>query len=125
MIEKRKILIVEDDSFIVDIYQTKFLQEGFDVLTAENGVKALEILDKEIPDIILLDMMMPQMGGMDVLEKIKENENTKRIPIIMLTNIAESEDIAESQELGVDDYLIKSHFTPTEVMEKVNLLLEK
>lgn len=125
MSEKRKILIVEDDTFIVDIYQMKFSQEGFEVIAAEDGIRALEILNQEIPDIILLDMMMPKMGGMDVLEKIKANEKTKKIPIIMLTNIAEKDDVDESFALGADEYMIKSHFTPAEVLKKVNALLDR
>jgi DNA-binding response OmpR family regulator len=124
MVEKRKILIVEDDMFIRDIYQVKFNLEGFEVMVAENGVKAMEILEKNIPNIILLDIMMNHMNGMEVLEKIKKNEFLKEIPIIMLTNISEKEKVTQGMELGANDYLIKSHFTPSEVVEKVNALLD-
>ncbi|EKD46741.1 MAG: Two component transcriptional regulator, winged helix family [uncultured bacterium] len=123
MDEKRKILIVEDDMFIRDIYQVKFFQEGFDVTTAEDGIKALEILETMTPDIILLDIIMPYMNGMEVLKKIKENDVLKKIPVIMLTNISEKEKVTEGTELGISDYIIKSHFTPSEVVHKVNALL--
>jgi len=120
---KKKILIIEDDVFIRDIYQVKFSQEGFDVTVAEDGVKALEKLESLVPDIILLDIIMPYMNGMEVLKKIKENAKLKNVPIIMLTNISEKEKITEGEEYGVNDYLIKSHFTPSEVVGKVNALL--
>lgn len=123
MIEKRKILIVEDDIFIRDIYQIKFTQEGFEVMIAANGIEAMEVLKKNVPNIILLDIMMNLMNGMETLAKIKENESLKEIPIIMLTNISEKEKVTQGMELGADDYLIKSHFTPSEVVEKVNALL--
>ena len=122
--EARKILIVEDDFFIRDIYGVRFSQEGFAVTMAENGIVALEKLEQGLlPDIILLDIIMPGMNGIDALKKIKANDEWKNIPIIMLTNISERERVGESMELGVNDYLIKSHFTPSEVVEKVNILL--
>lgn len=120
---KKRILIVEDDVFIRDIYQVKFSQEGFDVVTAEDGVKALAILEKIVPDVILLDIIMPYMNGMEVLRNIKSNELLKKIPVIMLTNISEKEKVTEGTELGINDYIIKSHFTPSEVVHKVNALL--
>jgi DNA-binding response OmpR family regulator len=123
--EKKKILIVEDDPFIRDIYQVKFSQEGFAVIMADNGVEALKKLEQSAPDIILLDIIMPYMDGIETLKNIKSNENWKKIPIIMLTNISEKIKVNESEEYGVNDYLIKSQFTPSEVVGKVNALLNK
>ena len=120
---KKIILIVEDDVFIRDIYQVKFSQEGFEVLSAEDGIKALDILKEKVPDIILLDILMPYMNGLEVLKKIKSNEALKNIPVIMLSNISEKDKVDEITEYGVTDYLIKSHFTPSEVVQKVNVLL--
>lgn len=121
--DRKKILIVEDDVFIRDIYQVKFSQENFEVHVAEDGKKAVEKLQNIIPDIILLDIMMPYMNGMEVLRSIKEDERLKNIPIIILTNISEKEKVNEGIEYGVTDYLIKSHFTPSEVVHKVDTLL--
>jgi DNA-binding response OmpR family regulator len=121
----KKILIVEDDAFIRDIYQVKFNQEGFEVITADNGLEAIKKLEQSVPDIILLDIIMPYMDGMATLKKIKENETWKKIPIIMLTNISEREKVEEGMDQGIDGYLIKSHFTPSEVVHKVNALLDK
>lgn len=123
--EKKKILIVEDDAFIRDIYETKFLQEGFEVFSAENGVEALKQIEKNVPNVVLLDFVMPYMDGMETLKNIKKNDDWKKIPIIMLTNISDKEKVADGINNEVDDYLIKSHFTPSEVVEKVNALLKK
>ena len=122
--DKKKILIVEDDIFIRDIYEVRFNQEGFEVMSAENGLVAMEKLEQgATPNIILLDILMPHMDGMQVLRKIKASDLWRDIPVIMLTNISEKEKINEGMDLGVNDYLIKSHFTPSEVVQKVNTLL--
>lgn len=121
----KKILIAEDDAFIRDIYEMKFSQEGFEVVVAEDGVDAMEKLKKEIPDIILLDIIMPNMDGTQVFKKIKSIDVLKNIPIIMLTNISkDKEDAVNDVENGADGYLIKSHFTPSEVVLKVKTLLK-
>lgn len=121
----KRILIVEDDAFIRDIYGVKFSNEGFEVILAENGMEAIRKLEDTTPDVILLDMIMPYMDGMEVLKKIKENQVWKNIPTIMLTNISEKEKINQGKDFGVKEYLIKSHFTPAEVVEKVNSLFAK
>lgn len=121
--EKKKILLVEDDVFIRDIYDTKLCQENFEVVMAENGSDALVKLENFLPDLILLDIVMPYMDGMDFLKEFKKNEKWKDVPIIMLSNLSEKERVDEAMGLGVNDYLIKSHFTPSEVVEKINSLL--
>ncbi|HBP01356.1 MAG: Response regulator [Candidatus Moranbacteria bacterium GW2011_GWE1_49_15] len=121
---KKKILLVEDDVFIRDIYETKLSQENFEVVMAENGIDALKKLENFVPDIVLLDIVMPYMDGMDFLKEFKKNENWKNIPIIMLSNLSDKERVTEAMKQGVNDYLIKSHFTPSEVVEKINALLQ-
>jgi len=121
---KLKVLLAEDDPFIRDIYQVKFSQEGFEVIAVDNGIKALEKLKQVIPNIILLDIIMPYMDGMETLKNIRSNEIWKKIPVIMLTNISEKEKISESEKYKVDGYLIKSYFTPSEVVGKVKDLLK-
>ena len=124
MAEKNKrVLLVEDDPFIRDIYNVKFSQEGFEVYLAENGTEALKKMEQFVPDVILLDIVMPYMDGMETLKNIRNREEWKKIPVIMLTNISEKEKIEESEGYGVSDYLIKSHFTPSEVVQKVKALL--
>lgn len=123
--DKKTIMIIEDDSFVMDIYQTKLALEGFSVVSASNGMEALKKFDDSAftPDLILLDIVMPYVNGLEVLEKIKKNERLKEIPIILLTNLSQKEDIEQGLTLGARDYLIKSHFTPSEVLEKIKIYL--
>lgn len=110
--------------FIRDIYQTRFEQEGFEVMTAENGLVALEKMAQNIPDVILLDVMMPYMDGMEVLKSIKADERLKRIPVIMLTNVSEKIKIEQAYDFGADELLTKSNFIPSEIVAKVRILLK-
>lgn len=116
---RQTIMIVEDDSFVMDIFKTKLLQEGFLVVEAINGIEALKKLKNVKPDLMLLDIIMPYVSGLEVLKKMKENEDTKNIPVILLTNLSQKEEVDKGMELGARDYLIKSHFTPSEVLEKI------
>ena len=119
------IMIIEDDIFVMDIYQTKLSQEGFQLISAINGVEAIKKLATETPDLILLDIVMPYMGGLEVLAEIKKDERINKIPIIMLTNLSQKEEVDTAMGLGANDFLIKSHFTPSEVLEKIEKILEK
>ncbi|HAV11147.1 MAG TPA: response regulator [Candidatus Moranbacteria bacterium] len=121
----KKIMLVEDDVFIRDIYETKLRQEKFEIVMAENGLDALKKLETFLPDLILLDIVMPYMDGMDFLKEFKKDEKWKDIPIIMLSNLSDKERVMDANTLGVNDYLIKSHFTPSEVVAKINALLER
>ena len=125
MEEKNTIMLVEDDAFVSDIYQTRLEQEGYKLILANNGLEAMKKLEEGIPDLILLDIIMPYMDGMEVLKKLKAEEKWKKIPVIILTNLSQKEEVDEGLGIGADDYLIKSHFTPSEVVEKVKTILEK
>ena len=122
---KKRILIVEDDSFVMDIYQTKLGQAGYEIVGAENGLEALKKMEQGTFDLVLLDIIMPYMDGLEVLKKIKAQEKNKNLPIILLTNLSQKEEIDKGMGLGANDYLIKSHFTPSEVLEKIKTYLEK
>lgn len=117
------ILIVEDDAFLSSMYADKFQTEGFDVATATNGTDALKTASERVPDIILLDVMLPQMDGFSVLEQLKNEEKTKNIPVLLLTNLSQKEDVERGQQLGAADFLIKAHFMPNEVVKKVRTVL--
>lgn len=128
MDDKKRIMIVEDDAFVMDIYETKLQEEGFEVEGAINGMEALKKLENKeerLPDLILLDIVMPYMDGLELLKKMKEEEALKDIPVILLTNLSQKEEIDTGLGLGASDYLIKSHFTPSEVLKKVNSILKK
>lgn len=117
---KKTIMIAEDDAFIGDIYEVKLKDAGYDVVLATNGREVIEKLEKGgKPNLLLLDIVMPYMDGFDVLEALNEKEEWKEIPVILLTNLSQKDDVTRGMSLGAKDYLIKSHFTPTEVLSKV------
>ncbi|MEA1963263.1 MAG: response regulator [Patescibacteria group bacterium] len=118
-----KILLIEDDPFLLSMYSTKFEAEGFVVVSADDGEKGLEAAKKTDSDIILLDILMPKMNGFEVLEKLKADERTRKIPIILLTNLNQKDEIEKGLILGADDYLIKAHFMPSEVVARIKKIL--
>lgn len=123
--KKRKILIIDDDIFLLEMYSLKFNEAGFDLDIAKSGEEAIEKLSgKEyIPEVILLDILMPTLNGFEFLKKIKENHITPKTKIIILSNLSQKEEIEQGMNLGADDYIVKAHHTPTEVVEKVKAIL--
>lgn len=120
---KINILLVEDDSFLAGMYVAKLNLEDFNVHLASDGEKGLKIAKEENPDIILLDIILPKMSGFDVLKSLKEDEKTKDIPVVLLTNLGQRDDVKKGLDLGATDYLIKAHFMPSEVVEKIKKLV--
>jgi len=125
MKKNKKVLIAEDDNFLSEVYVTKLVSENFDVFLAQDGEEALKIAKQEIPDILLLDIFMPAMNGIEVLKKVKAIPSLAKVDIMVLTNANEKEFLDQARKLGVQDYLIKSHFTPDEVVEKIKQILNK
>lgn len=123
--KKTKVLIIEDDSYISDMYKIKLESENFEVVIAEDGVKGIKELEKYRPDVILLDVVMPKVDGFSVLKTIKNTEEIKNIPVVMLTNLGQKDNVERGFELGASGYVIKAHFTPSEVVKKVKEILEK
>lgn len=119
------VMLVEDDEFLSDIYLKKFEMEGFKVSSANNGEKGLEEVKKKKPDIVLLDILMPKMDGFTVLEHLKADEEVKNIPVILLTNLGQKDDVEKGLQKGAVDYLVKAHFKPSEVVEKIKKVLNK
>jgi two-component system, OmpR family, alkaline phosphatase synthesis response regulator PhoP len=122
---EKTILLVEDDPFLSDIYSTKFEEVGYVVDVAKNGVSALSKAEEGSYALILLDMVLPKMNGGEVLQQLKKNEKTKAIPVVILSNLGSDEEVKEGLKMGADDYLVKSQFTPSEVVAKINELLSK
>lgn len=117
----KTIFIVEDDRFLREIAAQKLEGEGFKVSSATNGNEAVEYLEKNArPDIIVLDLILPGMSGFEVLEKIKQNETLKTIPILILSNLGQEEDINKAKSLGATDYLVKAHFSFAEIIKKIH-----
>jgi len=118
------ILIVEDDPILSKMYREKFTFEGFSVLTARDGEEGLKMALEEKVDLILLDIMLPKMSGVDLLEKLRQDPKGKVLPVIALTNLAQQEEKKKSQDLGIKDYLVKAMQTPEEVVNKVKEYLK-
>lgn len=114
-----KIAIIEDDSAISQMYRIKFEAEGYQVETAENGKLGLKLLEEMKPDIILLDLMMPEMTGDEMLAKLRATDWGKDIKVIVLTNMGESEIPASMKDLGVLSCILKANMTPRQVAELV------
>ncbi len=115
----KKVLIVEDDQMISNMYKTKFENDGYTVLVAEDGATGLEMAGQEKPDIVLLDVILPQLDGFSVLEELKKRDNTKNIPVVMLTNLGTEEDIDKGKKLGADGYIVKASMTPAQISEEI------
>lgn len=123
---KKKILIVDDDNFLLDMYALKFSQNNFEVYTASSGVHALEKLKGGLsPDVMLMDIIMPEMNGFEVLSEINNQKLCSNCLKIILSNKSEQKDIDEGQKLGVSGYIVKANFTPAEVIEQVITIIEK
>ena len=119
------VLLIEDDSFLANIYKTKFEMEGFKVSVSEDGESGIEDAKRKHPDLVLLDVLLPKLDGFTVLKKLKEDAALKDIPVILLTNLGQKDDVDKGLELGAEDYLIKAHFKPSETVEKVKAVLKK
>lgn len=114
-----QILLIEDDPFIQDIYQTALEQADFEVEIAEQGDQALRVMRKEKPDLVLLDIVLPGMNGWDVLYEIKTDSELKKIKVFVLSNLNQEDEVDKGKNLGADRYLIKAHYTPSEVVEEI------
>jgi DNA-binding response OmpR family regulator len=118
-----KIMIVEDDPTLRDIYTTRFMAESYDVVSASDGEAALSTAVKEKPDLILLDIMMPKISGFDVLDILRATPETKDTKIIVMSALSQTADIEKGKNLGASAYLVKSQVTLTEVVDKVKQVL--
>lgn len=118
-----KILLVEDDVALREIYSARFTAENFDVAVAGDGEEALAKAVKEKPDIIILDIMMPKISGMDVLDILRATPETKNTKIIIMSALSQSSDIEKGKELGADAYLVKSQTTLSDVVLKTKEVL--
>lgn len=124
--KKIKIMLVDDDDFLVDMYSAKFANSGVDIIPVSSGTMLLEKLKKgEVADLILLDIVLPQMDGIETLEKMREEKLGEGIPVVMLTNQNDENDVARTNKLGISGYIVKATATPSEVVESVLKVLKK
>lgn len=115
----KKILIVEDEEFLVEMYKAKFELENFQVISAFSSEQAISILKKNIPDLILLDVLLPEKSGITFLEETKQIKNISKVPIIIFSNYDDSATRNRAKQLGAESYLIKTEFTPKQLLVKI------
>jgi len=122
--DKLKVLVVEDTELLRRIYSDKLAQDGYDVLSAGDGLEALNILRDAKVDLVLLDLIMPRMSGIEALEAMKADPRTREIPVIILSNLGQESDVERGLGLGAIDYLVKNEARPADVAEKIRVTLE-
>ena len=120
----KKILIIEDDKFLRELLTQKLLKKNFKVLEALDGEEGIKNIKKEKPDLVLLNLILPGIDGFEVLSKMREDPVLSTIPVIILSNLGQKEEVEKGFKLGAVDYLIKAHFTLGEIIEKVKNTLE-
>ncbi|PIP16814.1 MAG: response regulator [Candidatus Portnoybacteria bacterium CG23_combo_of_CG06-09_8_20_14_all_37_13] len=122
---KIKVLIVEDDRFLRELLIRKLEGQGFIISTAVEGKEVLSKAKEELPQLILLDLILPGIDGFEVLKQIKEDSQINKIPVIILSNLGQQEEVEKGLKLGAADYLVKAHFTPDEIIGKIKEVLGK
>jgi DNA-binding response OmpR family regulator len=121
----KKILIVEDDRFLRELIVQKLTKEGYQTTEAVDGEEGLKKAKEEKPDLALLDLILPGIDGFEVLAEIKKDSSISAIPVIILSNLGQKDDIEKGMSLGATDYMIKAHFTPGEIIEKIKAILKE
>ncbi len=120
----KKILIIEDDKFLRELITQKLVKEGYEISGAVDGEEGIKMIAEEKPDLVLLDLILPGIDGFEVLAKAKADPALSSIPVIILSNLGQKEDLEKGLKLGAVDYLIKAHFTPGEIIEKIRGVLK-
>ncbi|KKQ38990.1 MAG: Response regulator receiver protein [Parcubacteria group bacterium GW2011_GWC1_38_17] len=116
---EKKILLVEDDPFLRNLMLVKLQKEGFNVIEAFDGEDGLKKANEIKPSLILLDLILPGIDGFEVLKQIKNSSETASIPVIILSNLGSRVDVEKGLKIGAYDFMIKAHFTPEEIVEKI------
>jgi len=117
--EKKKILIIEDEEVMLDLLQRKLINNGYEISIARNGEDGLKMAKEIKPDLILLDIIMPKMNGMEVLEEMQKDKELKSMPVIIISNSGQPVELDKAKKLGAKDWLVKTEFDPQEVVDKV------
>ncbi len=121
--KKPLILLIEDDSLLIKMYKAKFIAEGFEVIVAEEGESGLKMALENPVSFIILDVMMPKLSGLEVLEKLRQDPKGKIIPVVVLSNLDQEEKSKKAVQLGAKEFLVKANFTPAQIVEKVRKYL--
>ncbi|MDX1607608.1 MAG: response regulator [Candidatus Spechtbacterales bacterium] len=121
----KKIILVEDDPFLSEIYITKFEEAGYVVEVADDGEEGLEKIKSGKPDIILLDIILPKLTGLEIMEALQKDGTLENTPVIVLSNLGSDEDVKKAMDMGARGYLVKSQYTPSEVVARVEDMINK
>jgi len=121
----KKILIIEDNKFLLSLLRAKFLKENFEVFEAEDGLEGIKKIEEIKPDIILLDIILPEKKGFEVMKEVKENPALSKIPIVIISNLAQPEDLEKGKKLGALAYFVKSQVSIEEIVKKIKEILAK
>lgn len=120
----KKILIIEDDKFLRELIAKKLVEEGYTISEAKDGEEGLKKIQEEKLDLILLDLILPGIDGFEILTRLKKDTTLPQLPIIILSNLGQRDDVERGLRLGAIDFLIKAHFTPQEIVNKINSILK-
>lgn len=120
----KKILFVEDDVVLLEVLQRFLAEAGYEVTVAKDGLEALSVLEREKPDLILLDILLPKLDGFEVLKKIKSDSTKAQIPVVILSNYGSQEDMKRGLELGAIKYLVKASVAPEDIVIHVQRILQ-
>ncbi len=120
----KKILIIEDDTFLRELLIRKLTEENYEIIPAVDGEEGIKKIKGEKVDLVLLDLILPGIQGYEVLAKMKEDPNTSAIPVIIISNLGQKEEVEKGLKLGAVDFLIKAHFTPDDIINKVKSALK-
>lgn len=120
----KTILIIEDDKFLRELIAQKLIKEGYKTSEAIEGEEGLKKIQEEKPDLVLLDLILPGIDGFEVLSKVKTDPELTKIPVIILSNLGQKEEIERGLKLGARDYLVKANFTLSEIIKKIKKILE-
>lgn len=121
--DPKKILLVEDDQYIIDVYKTKLEKEGYRVIVVQDGKDFFPILEKENPDLILLDIVLPHVDGWEILKALRKNPKFKEKKVVIISNLSQREEIEKAREFGVIKFLVKAHYTPSEIVEEIKKII--
>ncbi len=121
---KKKILIIEDDNFLQGLEASKLKKAGYEVSAASNGEEGMAKINEEGVCLILLDIILPQFDGFEILKKVREDKTMKDLPIIVFSNLSEDKDIKKANDLGANDFMVKSNFTLDELVERIEKILK-
>lgn len=121
---EKKILIIEDDSFLQGLEANKLEKEGYKIITASTGEEAMKKIEEPEISVVLLDLLLPNYDGLEILKKIRSTELIKNIPVIVFSNLSEEKMIKQAYDLGATDFMVKSNFTLDELVKRIKTLLK-